>query len=512
MPLPTLLLCALYLIICAQGRGEADAILGSVDQACTGSETLDNQHLPIGTKVAVLLVGLTRSITPAIMLPAFERHVLRQLGAEHVHVFIHTSPPGREGVDKAAQRRERREIQEMYQQLVPPEVLKAIVVTSSDYQNTPRTTFVASPDPSPVTIPQEDLLHDGGYPRVWEHHLRMHQHSLVWFYSLRDLFKLLLRQEVQQGARYSHVIRMRTDAIWMCDWANYSMIQRYIPPESDFIGAAATAGPLMVDHFWIASRAAARRAFVEMTYAMETPVDRRHMYQTFGCRWDNLKELHQQFGYAQYNIDNLPQSEHDIVVDGKIHGKVYADEMYASTDDACYVSVLGPHCSGGIYAEALVKYWLLLLKLRFTDCCQLTGEFVHSGAREVFLRACAGPRKLLLEEEEAAQSTQGHDGSHQDAISSSDDDDAYLAKVQRHKDKALAYWRQAVLLRDRDSAVMRQVPTHARLSLRATGRVEILICQPFFRDPDRSGMPAAPRAGLKGPRTGHAVIETDVIL
>ena len=69
------------------------------------------------------------------MVPAFDKHILKPRGKEHVHVFFHTSPPavtGREDTTKEMRQRESQEIMDMYQHLVRPEVLKAVVVTNSD--------------------------------------------------------------------------------------------------------------------------------------------------------------------------------------------------------------------------------------------------------------------------------------------------------------------------------------------------------------------------------------------
>ena len=433
----------------------------------------DNSHLQVGSKVAILMVGLTKSITPAVTLPAFKQHVVQALGKGVVDVFVHTSPLFRSGADKDSLARERQEIRDMYEELLGKAALKAIVVTDSRFENTPRTVFVSGEDPTPVSLAAEERIHAGNLPRFWEHHLRVHQHSLVWFYSLRHLFRLVLREEALRHERYSHVIRMRTDVIWLSSWANYSFLRAHVPPLSSTVAAAPTEGQLFVDHFWIAARGAARRAFVDMPYAMEMPVDRREMYEAFGCTWDAklMKELHYKFGHAtvepSYDIDSLPLSEHDVI-DGKVYGKTLSLDMYNSTEDACYVSVLGPHSSNGIYAEALVKFWLLRFGVRFLACCALTGEFVHSGTREVFLRACTGPRECLDAEDEILETEMlaaagadggkgGRAGKSFECVSRTgrDSHEEYRAAVERHKHKVVEHWHSCVFHRQHDKDLLR---------------------------------------------------------
>ena len=173
---------------------------GEYDESWLGSRDLDNSHLPFGDKVAILLVGLTRSVTPALMLPTLSEHVVQGLGENHVHVFIHTcardlSP----NMSKAEQAMERQEISNMYRELIPRQVLKAVVVTGSDYGRSQQTTFVNRTDSTPKHINLTDDIGIAGVPRFWEHPFETYPLThLVQFQSLLDLFRLLLREEVRQ--------------------------------------------------------------------------------------------------------------------------------------------------------------------------------------------------------------------------------------------------------------------------------------------------------------------------
>jgi hypothetical protein len=66
-------------------------------RACWGEEERarardqdDNQDLPISDKIAIVMSGVTTPMT-ALFLDSVKREIMRPLGAEYVHVFIHTS-------------------------------------------------------------------------------------------------------------------------------------------------------------------------------------------------------------------------------------------------------------------------------------------------------------------------------------------------------------------------------------------------------------------------------------
>jgi hypothetical protein len=60
-----------------------------------------------------------------------------------------------------------------------------------------------------------------------------------------------------------------------------------------------------------------------------------------------------------------------------------------------------------VWVDTTIKYLLLQWGLNFVDCCGITGEFIHSGSHEVFLRACPGPRHLFPEEEGGWEAEEG---------------------------------------------------------------------------------------------------------
>jgi len=157
-------------------------VLSGLSVALSGDGPLlgvdpDNRHLPVGSKIALLVTGLTRSITAALTLPTIEEHIIEALGPEHVDVFVVTSPPGGGGgkadtdgrgggsVDPEDQRKEREEIVEMYRLLLNEACLKAVLVTNPDFQKTPQTTFVQGPSPGPWSRGNESCATGSGEKR-----------------------------------------------------------------------------------------------------------------------------------------------------------------------------------------------------------------------------------------------------------------------------------------------------------------------------------------------------------
>jgi hypothetical protein len=228
----------------------------------TGNEhethVLDNGHLPVGDKVAILIVGLSRSITPALMLPSLREHVLRGLGEKHVHVFVHTCARANSDFSDEQQTAERQELVDMYRELIPEEVLKAVVVTSPDYGRYQVHIRLATE----LNSSDEAMR---GVPRMWEYPFERYPLTLIiQFDSMQDLFRLVLREEIRQEERYSHMIRIRTDSIWSARWPPHHVLSARVPPASNSVAVVPTQGPLLDDHFWISSRAAAWRVFFEM--------------------------------------------------------------------------------------------------------------------------------------------------------------------------------------------------------------------------------------------------------
>ena len=123
------------------------------------------------------------------------------------------------------------------------------------------------------------------------------------FLRLRDLYPRVLAEERHLNARYSHLVRMRTDAVWFQPWD--ASLRDKIDPHSHAVAMplhnmlpagwrqagvveeeANTGMPAFVpDNFWLVSRAAARSSFVGFCDFLSTGVDRRALFDFFNVPW-----------------------------------------------------------------------------------------------------------------------------------------------------------------------------------------------------------------------------------
>jgi hypothetical protein len=53
---------------------------------------------------------------------------------------------------------------------------------------------------------------------------------ILQFVQLGELYDLLLAEELEHGLRYSHVIRMRSDHIWVHAWPPARTLHVRMPP------------------------------------------------------------------------------------------------------------------------------------------------------------------------------------------------------------------------------------------------------------------------------------------
>jgi hypothetical protein len=128
---------------------------------------------------------------------------------------------------------------------------------------------------------------DTWVPRIWDP--PTWYLGTVQFYRLAHLYPYMLAEETRACRRYSHVVRMRTDAIQESIWEGIQTFHEIIPPLNQVV-----AGPRfdnlrtpshMLDSFWIASRAAASSAFVGFALSLEKQVDRKKFWEYFNCHW-----------------------------------------------------------------------------------------------------------------------------------------------------------------------------------------------------------------------------------
>jgi hypothetical protein len=232
----------------------------------------------------------------------------------------------------------------------------------------------------------------------------------VQFAIQSHAFKLMLREEERMQQRYSHVARMRTDAVWLSSWPQYPEVVSLVPPLSTKVAAVPAHGPLFCDYFWLSSRATAWISFYDLQRAVERPLDVKDMYDAFGCDWEAIPDLHRRLQDVEYR--HIAQVEDEVVAgEGAMYGKIFTETGARGAgaseivDDACYETIIAPEIDEAnadhvLWSEPRVKYWMLQNQVELVDCCRLTGEFAHSSFRETFFRTCPGPRRRFETEAE----------------------------------------------------------------------------------------------------------------
>ena len=326
-----------------------------------------NEQLDIGRTIAILLSGLSKPITSTRVLPSIVENIIKPLGRKNVHFFVHTSPgncskaemlahpkdaccddtegtashcgwppwaavsSGRNaGAEKTAA------LVSMYRDSLN-ESLRGIVVEEdyrgSNWMLSPQ--WMLSPRIKLDVVPSADVNSSSTRKLQW----------VLQFERLRDLYALVLAEEQRMMQRYSHVIRMRTDSTWLSAWKETEALHKLVPPR-DYVVAFSnphhhSGEPYIPDFFWIASRAAAKSTMVDFADSLPLPVDRKEIYDFFGCPWDPT---------------------------GSARRKQTAR-------DPCFKSVLGPN---SIWPEVLCKMFMMR-RFRIADSCTLTGPFRHSG-------------------------------------------------------------------------------------------------------------------------------------
>ena len=108
--------------------------------------------------------------------------------------------------------------------------------------------------------------------------------GLLQFDRLRDAMLQVLREERVLRRRYSHVVRMRTDLIWLETWPSHSDLSTLIPPDSATLAGDFLDQGIFSDYFWIASRAIAWAVYVDTWYDINLPMHRSLVEPDFGRR------------------------------------------------------------------------------------------------------------------------------------------------------------------------------------------------------------------------------------
>lgn len=188
-----------------------------------------------------------------------------------------------------------------------------------------------------------------------------------------------LPMQVKLGERYGHVVRMRTDTVWTRDWMSTSPAAAAstqgttrtasstsststlpVPPGS-LAGPRYHARGVLLDHFFICSRAVAWAALYEAPILFQRSWDRDAVHLATGC---------------------------DAVLPGE----------EAHTD--CHKAIYGLN---SVWPEAiLTMFFRQNLGTHMVDSCDLTGEFVVNSRNSPTLRPCEGSVAMMSREDDDA--------------------------------------------------------------------------------------------------------------
>ena len=171
---------------------------------------------------------------------------------------------------------------------------------------------------------------------------RLVPNNILQFVQLGELYDLLLAEELEHGLRYSHVVRMRSDHIWVHVWPPARILNARVP-------AGTLAGPNLAslqgcDKFWIASRHVARATIKDLASMVLRPHEGSALSRVLDCAG--------QADEVEKNICEL----------------------------AC----------ASMWAEAIVLAYLYVTvgRGRLVGSCEVTGEFLENASQNAGNRLC----------------------------------------------------------------------------------------------------------------------------
>jgi len=145
------------------------------------------------------------------------------------------------------------------------------------------------------------------------------------YIRLREAYEMVLSMERLRGSRYSHVARLRTDAIWLRRWPSVTELERQMP------GAGFTvAGPMypsvvrclassprsrceeqikVNDMFFLASRAVARKCFVALPALFSRPSPRLTRCEREGRQHRDTRAERPSTRFASAAWDRVPSQD-----------------------------------------------------------------------------------------------------------------------------------------------------------------------------------------------------------
>jgi hypothetical protein len=282
----------------------------------------DNQLLPISSNlVAVMISGLWVSgVTDRYAIPSLRGHVMRALtrgGVGEAHIFVHSEP-------EAGSNMTLLELERVCREMLGTG-LKGVFIKPAGVHRT-----------------------------VGEfEHLQYRQYN-----RLRELLDMMLGQEVLIGERYSHVIRVRTDAIWVQDFPSYSDLLRAVPagtvavprPKHQIDRALGVTSKLVTDAFWISSRSIVYRLIFMMPVLLMRSLDMPTLADLLNCQ---DSQIEREFLY----VSNHRERERMI----KGRQKICSEHVKAKSVSA-----------EAVFSYLLVRY---VASENLLDSCEITGDF-----------------------------------------------------------------------------------------------------------------------------------------
>jgi len=252
--------------------------------------------------------------------------------------------------------------------------------------------------------------------------------NLHQFGPLRESFELLLGHEAFRGERYSHVMRVRTDTIFLTPWQSLQQLALAVPQGTvagpkyslqklfPYFLTNVPLGPapgIVNDQFWIASRTVSWQLMVMFPFLLWNPPSSRELLHVCGCQlygdrmaadtggeeilgeeeeeeskpFDvNDPRCQSQGAQTQECMHNLALRHQEHILRRK-RNIANCNFGSASVRAACHTRRCGGHLA---ISEALLTYFLRtrvgLDKL--VDSCSVTGPFVLNDAHTSFNRPC----------------------------------------------------------------------------------------------------------------------------
>ena len=364
------------------------------ENRCDGQVEADNARLPMGTDVAVIITGIfIGGVTDSHALPSLVNNVINPLehadvdgsdvqrGNGQVHVFVHTE----------VMNDSKRTAHDLVEKTLHSQLghhLKGLILKHAGQ-----------------TIWAPPALME---TRTW---------NLKQMPPLREIFEMVLGYELHLGQRYSHVLRVRSDTIFLVPWRSLqhpdSLVQRVKqgtvagPMYSQqrlfpYLLRSVPLGPapgVMNDQFWICSRATAWQVMVMFPFLLWNPPNANQMSHMMGCPLYGQRLASDALANRSVPSDELSKAADDLQEpflacesDGRTQGcHETVDTLMVQERMHGLARIHAKRCASHLnISEALFTYFL---RTSFgihnlVESCDITGPFVVNNAHTTFNRPC----------------------------------------------------------------------------------------------------------------------------